>query len=46
MVFNVGLIMTGSVMAVFSLSVYEFGKEDMLGKIGFVLLLLASILLI
>ena len=44
-VFNGGLIMTGSVMAIFSLSVYEYGKEDMLGKTGFVLLLLASILL-
>jgi hypothetical membrane protein len=44
-VFNGGLIMTGSVMAIFSLSVYEFGKEDMLGKIGFVLLLIAAILL-
>jgi hypothetical protein len=45
-IFNGGLVMTGSVMAVFSLSVYEFGKEDRLGKVGFVLLLLACILLL
>ncbi len=45
-IFNGGLIMTGSVMAVFSLSVYEFGKEDRLGKAGFVLLLLACIFLL
>ena len=45
-IFNGGLVMTGSVMAVFSLSVYEFGKEDMLGKVGFALLLLACVLLI
>jgi len=44
-IFNGGLVMTGSVMAVFSLSVYEFGKEDRLGKVGFVLLLLACVLL-
>ena len=44
-IFNGGLVMTGSVMAVFSLSVYEFGKEDRLGKLGFALLLLACILL-
>ncbi len=44
-IFNGGLVMTGSVMAVFSLSVYEFGKEDRLGKAGFALLLLACILL-
>ncbi len=45
-IFNGGLIMTGSVMAIFSLSVYEFGKEDMLGKAGFILLLLACIFLL
>jgi hypothetical membrane protein len=45
-IFNGGLIMTGSVMAVFSLSVYEFGKEDRLGKAGFILLLLACIFLL
>ena len=45
-IFNGGLIMTGSVMAVFSLSVYEFGKEDRLGKAGFALLLLACIFLL
>ena len=44
-IFNGGLVMTGSVMAVFSLSVYEFSKEDRLGKAGFALLLLACILL-
>ncbi|MBL7080780.1 DUF998 domain-containing protein [Candidatus Bathyarchaeota archaeon] len=44
-IFNGGLVMTGSVMAVFSLSVYEFGKEDRLGKAGFALLLLACVLL-
>ncbi len=45
-IFNGGLIMTGSVMAVFSLSVYEFGKEDWLGRAGFRLLLLACIFLL
>jgi len=44
-IFNGGLVMTGSVMAVFSLSIYEFGKEDRLGKVGFSLLLLACVLL-
>jgi hypothetical membrane protein len=45
-IFNGGLIMTGSVMAVFSLSVYEFGKEDRVGRAGFRLLLLACIFLL
>ena len=45
-IFNGGLMMTAAVMAVFSLSVYEFGKEDRLGKAGFALLLLACIFLL
>jgi hypothetical membrane protein len=45
-IFNGGLIMTGSVMAVFSLSLYEFGREDWLGRAGFRLLLLSCISLL
>jgi hypothetical membrane protein len=45
-IFNMGLVMTACVMALFSLSVYEFGKDDRIGKIGFVLLLFASLFLL
>ena len=44
--FNGGLMMTAAVMAVFSLGIYELGKEDRLGKIGFVLLLWACVFLV
>lgn len=45
-IFNGGLIMTASVLALFSLSVYEFGKENRFGKIGFVLLLFSAVFLL
>jgi len=44
--FNGGLMMTASVMAVFSLGIRELGKGDRLGKIGFLLLLWACIFLV
>lgn len=44
--FNGGLMMTASVMAVFSLGIRELGMEDRLGKTGFLLLLWACIFLV
>ena len=44
--FNGGLMMTAAVMAVFSLGIYELGKEDRLGKIGFILLIWACLFLV
>ena len=45
-IFNAGLAMTGAVMMVFSLSIHEFTKGDLIGQAGFGLLLAASFLLI
>jgi hypothetical membrane protein len=44
--FNGGLMMTASVMAVFSLGIRELGKDDRLGKISFALLIWACIFLV
>jgi hypothetical membrane protein len=44
--FNAGLMMSAAVMAVFSLGIYELGKEDRLGKIGFTLLIWTCIFLV
>jgi hypothetical membrane protein len=45
-IFNRGLMMTAAVMAVFALGIYELGKEDRLGKIGFTTLIWACIFLV
>jgi hypothetical membrane protein len=44
--FNGGLMMTAAVMAVFSLGIYELGKEDRLGKISFILLIWVCLFLV
>ena len=45
-IFNGGLMMTAAVMAAFALGIYELGKEDRLGKIGFTVLIWACIFLV
>ena len=45
-IFNRGLMMTAAVMAVFALGIYELGKGDRLGKVGFITLIWACIFLV